>query len=373
MKIDLTKEMIVWHACPVAVLEDIKREGLRVMRESIYVGIHPGIPIAFGRKHYDGYALFALRLTHADWTWGAHNGYEMMIHEGMLRQDVSKDDIVEMLSEDEIAERLRDNNGRTGRLFGTSTVVSGYAGWLNEPYLIASCREVFASRPSFRYALAGLYVTRLGDDCDASAVITETVDAMLRLLDADCELPTGAVRVALSVLERCDLDALAEHVADIRVDVPPERLYLVYLKLDAEHKSQLIDVLRLKRPAIADGLLAMTRILSGDDNRVLSTHHADLLARCVVFGMTSNADARRIISALADVPGDISNDALLYLLRYIRQVPSRSRQLVVTALRARKGALLGQLEEIARFYNGFPRRSVNRILGQEPTLNLHRS
>jgi hypothetical protein len=372
---DIRESLLVWHASPAEARAAIERDGISIVQEAIFVGLHPGIPAGYAEKHQPGgYFISLLALPHDQWRWGWDGDYELSLAEGYVRRSAGRQTIVEMVDQPEAVRRQhmrspddgRDERGAPWCWMGQF----GYDGWLDEALLAAQCDAMLEeeTRP-WRWVLGAAYLHFASRACRAPR-LKRMCAALRAALASPLPLPDSAVALAVEVWKRADNHWASTLAGEDLRAVPFRRLGQLWAWLSASGDQNACRRLRDGMPSWQSHLDALTALMAVPFNDYGARYHVDhadpQLVECLVtiltHGPMHNARAAAGIRAIDRLADELADPALLELLRRLRFLPGRARRCIPQALLPRASRLKGALETIAAQRRGSIRATARHIL-----------
>jgi hypothetical protein len=376
--------LIGWHASRAQAHEAILREGLQVIGEGVYFGLHPAVPASFAECHYGRpYVVYALALPRSGegaFVWD--RDFYLSAREGYAFRTVGAEHILEGAPNDACDRRfVAPGNSGFDRWYpfdgkrnyvGESRLLRGFAGWLDEAALDEQIAALLADplRDPEGTLLAALYVRWLTEEKQAAfqeVALCATQEVVLRG-EGLCD---GAFVVALGQWiagGRWPEPAALERAVR---RWPLARLALLLAwRRDGERARALLERVRQVRDDvcyrqlayIGEGLESPDRWLSLGTSPLWDAELASALVQLAWHGRIASVQCRTLIDAIAQMPAELSDPALLDLLWGIRHVPSRSRNRVRWHLRPRVPRVAQQLQQIAISGQRLARRIASALL-----------
>lgn len=369
---DINNELLVWHATALPARAAIEQGGISIINEAVFVALHPAIPIGLYQQFCkEGYVISLLALPHDAWQWGWDGTYELAVNEGYLRKPVPRGNMLEIVDQEEALRRqhLRTADGQPHGAFGDWN--RGYAGWLDEDMLIEQCETILRESTNPQRQLQACAYWYFAQE-QSRRHGPPIADRLCAILSSAQPLPESAASLAMQIWPHEDPAWISHMAAAVTSRIPFSRICHLWATVCTYGDDESCRQFRENVPEYQQRLDELAKLMAlspHDYGAVITFSQPDAeLARILVTLLTHspmhNARAMAGIAAIAQLPDELADAALLELLRRNRFVRSRARRHVHLALQPRAERLQVELRAIAdRFTAGSIRSAAEHIMG----------
>jgi hypothetical protein len=351
LTLNLPRTLLAWHATAAAQVDAIRVQGLRRMGKGVYIALHPGVALGYGRAFIADGALLAIVVPRSLVRWGGDLRLDR--REGAFWSDLPPSCLVGVAPFAACSAIPSCWPAHDG--IGFHPILHpGFAPWLEDGTVadhLHACLDAAEADPTTAL-LATLYAQGL--DVPRHAIIAARIPAALvRILHEARTLPLDQAVCALEMLRTYGRGWCPERPLLDRWPLPVLALWAA-----ADRGGRL----SLANRCAAEQAAQVLAVGEGRASGPLDVPQTEALVALIRYGRWGQQRCRPCLDALAALPEPLAEQALLALLADLRRLPVKAREHLFRLLAPRAPRLTRALQDLAATAPWLTARMARRLL-----------